>query len=269
MMKKDLFKLRYKIFDENIGHYAYQTLYFAITVEELRRRSSNGYKCNVNIDSKTMSFERTSKAGNKETIDCGNKGTQTNNSPIYQVLPNVIDTLEEMGRLEDFVSLLHCIFNKTITESTALNLILDVGQFYRQSTISNMRYNEESIAFWVTVKKIIQGKGINFFRGYKGEGHLVPADGRLLPIDCRINFAVPSNPILAKETSKYTNDASRPGLLSVTLDTFAKENRDKEVKLSIDGKKLAIGFGEMGDGDLSGFESKPTRKDWIKEEQIT
>ena len=174
-----------------------------------------------------------------------------------------------MGRLEDFVSLLNCISNNTITENIALNLILDVGQFYRQSTISNMRYREESIACWATVQKLFKGKGINFFRGYKGEGNVVSVDGRVLPVDCKIHFAVPSNPVLLKETSTYTNDTSHPGLLNVALDAFANENRNNEVKLSIDGKKLAIGFGEMRDEDLSGFESPPTlseRKTRISEE---
>ena len=79
-------------------------------------------------------------------------------SVIYRVLPSVIDALEKMGRLEYFVSLLNCISSNTITENIALNLILDVGQFYRQSTISNMRYRDESIAFWATVQKLFKRK---------------------------------------------------------------------------------------------------------------
>ena len=156
-----------------------------------------------------------------------------------------------------------------LSEYIQLNLILDVGQFYRQSTISNMRYREESIAFWATVQKLFKGKRINFFRGYNGEGNVVSVDGRVLPVDCKIHFAVPSNPVLLKETSTYTNDTSHPGLLNVALDAFANENRNNEVKLSIDGKKLAIGCGEMGDEDVSGFESPPTlseRKTRISEE---
>jgi hypothetical protein len=42
-----------------------------------------------------------------------------------------------------------------------------------------------------------------------------------------------------------------------------------DVKLSIDGKKLAIGLGDNGDGNLGGFEVSPTlmeRKDRLKTE---
>jgi hypothetical protein len=89
------------------------------------------------------------------------------------------------------------------------------------------------------------------------------------PLDCRINFSVPSNPTLSKETSKYTLDAGSPGLLNIPLDAFANVNKGNDVKLSIDGKKLAIGLGDNGDGNLGGFEVSPTlmeRKDRLKTE---
>jgi hypothetical protein len=62
--------------------------------------------------------------------------------------------------------------------------------------------------------------------GNNGEGNVVSVDGRVLPVDCKIHFAVPSNPVLLKETSTYTNDTSHPGLLNVALDAFANENRN-------------------------------------------
>jgi hypothetical protein len=86
------------------------------------------------------------------------------------------------------------------------------------------------------------------------------------PLDCRINFSVPSNPTLSKETSKYTLDAGSPGLLNISLHAFANANKGKDVKLSIDDKKLTIGRGDKGDENLSGFEVSPTlmyRKDRI------
>jgi hypothetical protein len=63
------------------------------------------------------------------------------------------------GKIETInTQIINCISSNTITENIALNLILDVGQFYRQSTISNMRYRDESIAFWATVQKLFKRK---------------------------------------------------------------------------------------------------------------
>jgi hypothetical protein len=42
------------------------------------------------------------------------------------------------------------------------------------------------------------------------------------------------------------------------LESFSAINKGKDVKLSIDGKKLAIGLGKMGDEDLCGHEQEPT-----------
>jgi hypothetical protein len=74
--------------------------------------------------------------------------------------------------------------------------------------------------------------------------------------------SVPSNPTLSKETSKYTLDAGSPGLLNIPLDAFANVNKGNDVKLSIDGKKLAIGLGDNGDGNLGGFEEVYSAIKW-------
>ena len=146
-------KLRCNIFDDKIGHFAYQTLHCDVTIEELRTRNKNGYKCYM--ESKKISFKRLQVKNQLLVLIREHKFVI---SVIYRVLPSVIDALEKMGCLEYFVSLLNCISSNTITENIALNLILDVGQFYRQSTISNMRYRDESIAFWATVQKLFKRK---------------------------------------------------------------------------------------------------------------
>jgi hypothetical protein len=66
--------------------------------------------------------------------------------------------------------------------------------------------------------------------------------------------------MLSKETSKYTLDAGIPGLLNIPLDAFANVNKGNDVKLSIDGKKLAIGLGDNGDGNLGGSPSTNFRR---------
>ena len=78
-----------------------------------------------------------------------------------------------------------------------------------------------------------------------------------------INFAVPSRPILDKQSEKYKINAETPGILKGALDAFVEsKGKDVECKISIDGKKLAYGFGRhLGDEDLGGFESSPTLND--------
>ena len=80
-------------------------------------------------------------------------------------------------------------------------------------------------------------------------------------------------PFLQAAFKEYTEDAEKPGFLNISFDAFAKVHQNEDVKISIDGKKLASRFGkELGEGDLCGFETKPTlskRKPIFQEEMST
>lgn len=74
---------------------------------------------------------------------------------------------------------------------------------------------------------------------------------------------------MSKAAAPYRDDATEPGILTLTLDAFAKSHQSKDVKLSIDGKRLAIGFGRIGDEDMMGHEASPTlneKKQRLKDE---
>ena len=147
----------------------------------------------------------------------------------------------------------------------------DIGNFYSKDSINAVRYSNEALEFWLTVQKLFIGKGVNFFRGFKAQGlnTMNESLSSISTLDCRINFSVSSNPTLSKETSKYTLDPCFPGLLDITKDAFANANNGKDAKLSIDGKKLAIGLGDKGDENVDGFEVYHTlmeRKDRLKTE---
>ena len=63
-----------------------------------------------------------------------------------------------------------------------------------------------------------------------------------------------------------------PGIIQTTLDIFAKKQNGEDVKLCIDGKKLAYGPGNSGEENLCGFEMSPTlteRKDRHEDELET
>ena len=80
-------------------------------------------------------------------------------------------------------------------------------------------------------------------------------------------------PFLQAASKEYTEDAETTGFLNISFDAFAKFHQNEDVKISIDGKKLASRFGkEFGEEDLCGFETKPTlseRKLRFQEEMYT
>ena len=79
------------------------------------------------------------------------------------------------------------------------------------------------------------------------------------------NFAVPSDPVLNQESSKYRTDVSTPGIISQSLTIFSTVHKGKDCKLSIDGKKLAYIFGKKyGEEDLGGHEASPTLKERLE-----
>ena len=118
-----------------------------------------------------------------------------------------------------------------------------------------MKYSNEIIKFWLTIQKLFKGRtrGLNFFQGHKLQGATHHTDDQWKPEASRINFAVPSRPILSKAASEYTIDAESPGLLRISLQMFADHHNGSEIKLCMDGKRLATGFGKLDEEDLGGF----------------
>ena len=80
----------------------------------------------------------------------------------------------------------------------------------------------------VNCTKAIQGKRNNFFHGFRASGKTEDSDV-IHPFDCEINFVVPSDPILAKESSKFSLDASKLGILQLSLDAFTSQHRGEDV----------------------------------------
>ena len=177
---------------------------------------------NINIETSRITFKRKHDDLNQNNPLDGHlndkihhKATQTDNADMYSLLSDGLESFHEMNRYDDFVSVLKCICEGIMTDNIGFQLLMDVGNFYSKDTVKNTRYTDQTLAFWVTVKKLFKGKGINFFRGFKGQGLNILRNDNIAPRDCRINFVVPSNPILTKESSKYTLDAENLDLLSI------------------------------------------------------
>lgn len=263
--------IRKRQLDEKLGTTVFRSLHFSWLISTLKSYEEQGTILQINTEEKKITFKR--KQVDTHTQECNKRSGSTEtrlndessqttllDTDLCNLLQDAASVLKERGRYEDFLSVLRCIADSTLIDNIALHLILDVGNFYSTNCIQGLRYSEETITFWVTVKKLFKGKGINFLRGFKAQG-LEKDKEYISPKDCRIHFAVPSNPTLASESTKYTVGLENPGILDTSLDAFAEKNADKDVKISIDGKKLALGFGKTGDENLGGFENSPTLKE--------
>ena len=244
--------------DAATGKRKLKSIHFSTDVVALKQKIDSGYNVHINTDTIKIEYERTSgKTSCEKQTTKTSVETNTEYENVYQDFQGVMDKMKEIGRFDDFCSLLRNIRGGSLDDSIALHLLLDIGQFYRQSTVYSMRYSDESLSFWVTVAKLFKGKGISFFRGFKGEG--MQMNRNLTPLECRINFAVPSDPIINREMKQFLLNVEKPGIIDISLDAFASAHGGKDVKLSLDGKKVATGFrDEHGDENLCGHEARPT-----------
>ena len=150
----------------------------------------------------------------EDSEDCNSKipteTTHEKSAQAYEklvgLLPDAIEELQKMGpdSTDEFISVVKALSKGYLTENISFHLMLDIGRFYETSSVTNMRYNDETMSFWVTIEKLFKGRGINFFRGYKARGIGTNA----IPEDCRINWIVPNDKLLRKHRNKYTMDVN-------------------------------------------------------------
>ena len=264
------FSIRHERLHPSQGYIYKQSVHFDIKLSDIQSRIDNDQTPVIDIENNLIRFKR--KPSHAISTHTGNipSATQTENSTIYELIPGIIEKIRDLGRLSDFESLLQAVHDGKLQNNIALHLLLDIGQFFGLSDIRQMKYSQDTIHFWLTIQKLFKGRGLNFFQGYKHQGTPLTEDWG--PDDCRINFVVPSKPILSKAAAEYTIDAERPGILQIPLTVFAEHHSGCDIKLSIDGKKLASGFGTLGEEDLGGFEQAPTliqRRARLKDELDT
>lgn len=180
--------------NENTGLLCYQAKHFQMKCSDLKGKKISLDPCvptlrvkreaNITIITE-MNEQDEEKTGGNDFDDEGTKteddasmenmypdGNNDDLQELTEMLPEVIDVLKGMGRTEDFVSVLQSIRDETLNNNIALHLLLDIGQFLRQSTVHSMRYSKISINFWLLVQKLFKRKATRFFRGIKGQGKL-------------------------------------------------------------------------------------------------
>ena len=232
------------------------SVHFTLTLKEIQEHVRDGEIVQISIDPNKISFKRThdNDGSNVEKRTVTHSSVETEHCDIYAYLPGAIENMEKIGRKQDFISLLNSLKCGHLDNNIALHLLLDVARFYSKDDIRQMKYPEESIQLWLTVKNIFKGRTINFFQGYKS--HVLVNSWH--PTDSRINFAAPDVKVLQDESRKYRIDAEKPGILHIPLQAFAEAKGEVHVKLSIDGQKVASGLGQMGEEDLCGHKTAPT-----------
>ena len=114
--------------------------------------------------------------GTEESCDtdlsgCSEYIDDTNNiyDELVSLLPKVIDTLKEHGKMQEFLS-----FNRLLSEdkfpldNIAFLLFLDVVRWLSlEETATRMRYSDEVKCFWRTGLRLFHGRFLRFMGGPK------------------------------------------------------------------------------------------------------
>ena len=124
--------------NDQTGSLGYQIVHFDIEFTTLAKRVLEGDKCTPDFMRNYLRF----------------------------FIPDVIVKLKEVGRCEDFISILQGINGDQLSvNNIALNLLLDIGMYLRADSPNAVRYSETSHSFWLVIKKLFRGKAIRFFSG--------------------------------------------------------------------------------------------------------
>ena len=181
---------------------------------------------------------------------------------MTRLLPSVYNELQSREHHLLWVQFLRMVSKGEFPmDNIAYQLFLDVIKFHANKNIHSMRYTTEVKEFWALGYKLFRGKFIRFMGGYKASGRLDVEAGRknLSPQNTEINFACPDVNVLREEVDSLNLKCDKPGILDENIRIFSVRNPEKSCKLSIDGRKIAPGFGKsLGEVDLFGNEDPPT-----------
>ena len=243
------FTVRVRRLDQSTGNMEYVSQHYGIKLCDIKLRLESGSKVIIDTDEKKVRFKQTNNPETEsipqQVSDSSTESDEVLFERMRHLLPDVMKILKESNREKYFISMLECLVSgKLSVHNISLNLLLDLAQYLNLVSSGQMRYSQTSLDFWLIVKKLFKGKGIRFFSGCKtnvvkkrkeeDEGKVVETIAESV-----INFAVPSRPILDKQSEKYKINAETPGILKGALDAFVEsKGKDVECKISIDGKNL-------------------------------
>ena len=195
-------KIKRKIFDPILGIQGYQTYSFNISPNDIAEKINEGAKVYIDFDLKKIRFKRKSSITTQ---------AQADDDDMYNLFRDSLEYLKCIDRQQDFLNLLKALVAGFLRDNIAFHLVLDIGKFYGLDDIRTMRYDEISLNFWTTVKCLFKRKGLNFFRGFMGDGLKTLGYEILKPQDCKVNFVVPDRRALNKELGDVNIDFKQPG----------------------------------------------------------
>ena len=116
------------------------------------------------------------------SVEVNSSEADTTESELIKLMPQVLEVLKAQGRDDDFMSAIKGLANGTLSvDNMPLHLLLDVGQYVRESENDNigaMRYSKTSVDYWTVIRKLLHQKGITFL---KGDG---PCKGLYTAVHC-------------------------------------------------------------------------------------
>ena len=196
--KDETFSCKNCELDPASGVKRFRFYHFNASVASIRSRIYDGEKAILDIPGKDIRFKR----NQTDQRHSNDKETQIGDylKLFYDILYSIDSVL---NRRSDFINLLRAIQSGHLMNSIALHIMLDAGRFYGLKDIRQMRYVDDSLNIWLTVKKLFKNKGINYFRGYMADG-LQGNHGQVIsPYDCKVNLVVPSISTLRRESEQY------------------------------------------------------------------
>ena len=135
-------------------------------VKELSISTSINIAFKRSIDNTDVGGDHETHISNSDNDEIDGKSSED----LHLLLSGVIDNMTNLNRKSDFVSVLRAIQDGLLDNNIVLYLLLDIGRFYASDCINSMRYDRETMDFWVTFWRLFKGRGINFMGGYKGKG---------------------------------------------------------------------------------------------------
>ncbi|KAK3085496.1 hypothetical protein FSP39_004241 [Pinctada imbricata] len=180
---------------------------------------------------------------------------------INILLSNVLEKLEKVDCKKDFLAFLQCVADDEFPlDNISFLLFLDTVRFYSSMNTKQMRYRQQTKAFWNAGQRLFHNKFLYFMSGPKNVGQLLEPTSELLSKNSGINFAVPDLKILSsfQENVFQVPKTLNTGCLSHILDKIQPCNGDSYM-LCADAKKVTTGLdAKGGDVDFFGFEEGVT-----------
>ncbi len=125
---------------------------------------------------------------------------------MQRLIPHVLNTMFECGKLESYLKFNRLIFSGNFPMNNICFLLFtDLIEWFSCQNTCNIKYQTETMQFWQIGYRLFQGKVLRFMSGLRNYGQVLNKNAErseLNPSDSRINFAVPAQKNLYRKEDK-------------------------------------------------------------------